>query len=179
MWAKHGFLEERGQLWEGVINKPETIYGMHLLRGGLLYKVLFLKDTFSILVAASASLRVKAAVFIWGEEMVQNKGNAPCPSSSAPECTFLYFVGLVLSFQLIFRQCSHYLCSHPKDLFSMVSGLPWSFDKDSVEYGVLEHFQSVAHLHPFSLPMWLLLQTNIIIEIRHIIFFLNQFTRTV
>lgn len=50
------FLEECGQLCKGAINKPGTIYGTHLLRGRLFYKVLFLKDSSSILVVLERKL---------------------------------------------------------------------------------------------------------------------------
>lgn len=161
IWAKHGFVEECGQLCEGVINKSETVYGVHLLRGRLFYKVLSLKDISSVLLTAHGE---KAAVFIWGRKWCRVKVTFPCPSAPAPECTSPPAIcgsDIKLGFQLF-----------PANVLTVYSPIPWIFLRFlvfigvltmivlSLESGVLGCFLSMTHPLPFSAHVVLVTDKN-------------------
>lgn len=168
MWAavQRGDKQTRNYLWDALA-KGEIVLLSSLSEGQFLHP---------------GSRGKKAAVSIWGRKWCRIKVTSLCPSPLAPEYTSPPSIcgsDIKLGFQLLFPyQCSHYLHSHSTDLvvwFLVFMGV-LTMTVLSLRSGVLEHFLSVAHPLPVSLPTWLLLQTKIVIEISHTFSF-YQFTR--
>lgn len=159
MWAavQRGDKQTWNYLWDALA-KGEIVLQSPLSEGQFLHP---------------GSLGEKAAVSIWGRKWCRIKVASLCLSPLAPEYTSLPSIcgsDIKLGFQLLFPcQCSQYLQSHPTELFLWFPVFIGVFTMTmlSLQSGVLEHFISVAHPLPVSLPTWLLLQTKIIIEISH------------
>lgn len=173
-----GFLEARGQLCQGADKQTWSYLRGALVKGETVSQGPLPEGQLCPASFGSYQLSTPGGnrCVCLGREWCRIKGTPPHPSSLATSLIAALMSSPVCS---SFGQCSHSLRSHPTDRFFTESVLQRRLTVTglNLQSGVIECFLSMAH--PFSLLfMWLLLQTKIIIEISHLMFF-NQSTCTV